>query len=250
MSKAKTGIYKIVNTENDKTYIGSSVDIDRRWKEHKSRLRHDRHGNQHLSNSWDKYGEDSFELQIIELIDKEDLVVRERYYINKLQPEYNIGDVVFDLTTEGRKKFSESGSYKSGKDHPFYGKEFSKEHRKQISKGHKGKTLSPEHRKHIAEGNKGREMKPETREKISKTVSGEQNGLHGVTGVDSPVKGENNGQAKLTVQQVKQIKELLRDTNLLQREIAEKFNTTQTRVSAISRGEDWSWIKLGDDESG
>jgi len=32
-----SGIYKITNKVNGKVYIGQSVDIERRWKEHRQR---------------------------------------------------------------------------------------------------------------------------------------------------------------------------------------------------------------------
>ena len=33
------GIYAIVNSTNDKVYIGQAIDIERRWKHHKRLLK-------------------------------------------------------------------------------------------------------------------------------------------------------------------------------------------------------------------
>ena len=45
-------IYRIRNILTGKFYIGSSIDIERRWHEHRLHLRTDRHANKHLQNAW------------------------------------------------------------------------------------------------------------------------------------------------------------------------------------------------------
>ena len=49
------GIYAIHNIKTDKYYIGQSKDIEHRWKQHKSRLKNNKHENEHLQNSYNKY---------------------------------------------------------------------------------------------------------------------------------------------------------------------------------------------------
>ena len=66
-----SGIYKIVNKIDGKYYVGSSCDIHRRWKTHIYYLTRNRHINDYLQNAWNKYGNNSFELLIVELSDKE-----------------------------------------------------------------------------------------------------------------------------------------------------------------------------------
>lgn len=80
-----SGIYCIENKKNNKRYIGSSVDIEDRFRHHKSSLRHNRHSNKHLQASWEKYGEDSFEFFIIEseISDLYELEIREDFHIEK-----------------------------------------------------------------------------------------------------------------------------------------------------------------------
>lgn len=51
------GVYQIFNIETNKRYIGSSIDVERRLKEHKRNLKAHRHSNQHLQNAWNKYEE-------------------------------------------------------------------------------------------------------------------------------------------------------------------------------------------------
>ena len=58
------GIYKITNNINNKFYIGSSKNITKRFKEHKWRLKNNKHPNNKLQNSWNKYGEENFKFEV------------------------------------------------------------------------------------------------------------------------------------------------------------------------------------------
>ena len=75
------GIYKIVNNVNKKIYIGQSININRRFREHKSKLRYDKHINRYLQNSWNKYNEENFEFDIVEECTEDLLDDREKYWI-------------------------------------------------------------------------------------------------------------------------------------------------------------------------
>lgn len=84
-------IYKIENTITKDFYIGSAVDYNyRRWL-HLHRLRKGKHHSPILQNSFKKYGEGAFLFSIVEeVLDKEKLIEREQYYIDTLNPRYNI----------------------------------------------------------------------------------------------------------------------------------------------------------------
>lgn len=45
-----SGVYQIYNTINGKRYIGSSIHIEQRFKEHLRNLRANKHANAHLQN--------------------------------------------------------------------------------------------------------------------------------------------------------------------------------------------------------
>ena len=78
------GIYKITNLINGKVYIGSSNNIYKRWNnEHKYLLNINKHFNDHLQSSWNKYGKKNFKFEIEEPCLEELLIVREDYNINK-----------------------------------------------------------------------------------------------------------------------------------------------------------------------
>lgn len=88
----KTGIYKILNTVSGKFYIGSALDINKRWRQHRNSLDNGQHRNVHLQRSWDKYGSFVFEFLVVEETLIEDLITREQHYIDTLNVcDINIG---------------------------------------------------------------------------------------------------------------------------------------------------------------
>jgi group I intron endonuclease len=75
----KCGIYCIRNIVNNKVYIGKSKDIHKRIIQHKCQLRKKYvDENQHLINSWHKYGEKSFEYFVLEFLEEDEKLVSER----------------------------------------------------------------------------------------------------------------------------------------------------------------------------
>lgn len=85
------GIYKIVNKINNKIYIGSAVHLSRRWAYHRFTMRRNKSCCRILQKAWNKYGEDNFIFEIIEIvIDKNKLLEREQFYLDVFKP-YEIG---------------------------------------------------------------------------------------------------------------------------------------------------------------
>lgn len=74
------GIYKITNKTNGKVYIGQSIDIKKRWKQHINEAKSSRQ-NTYLYNAMRKYGIDNFSFEIIEECDIKSLNEREIYWI-------------------------------------------------------------------------------------------------------------------------------------------------------------------------
>lgn len=86
----KSGIYLIVNTISGKRYVGSAINIKNRIAEHKKTLRGNRHGNKRMQNSWNKHGEHNFKFNILATCPKEYLIKMEQWFIDTINPEYNI----------------------------------------------------------------------------------------------------------------------------------------------------------------
>lgn len=80
----ESGIYKIVNVVDGKMYIGRSKNVYKRVRSHKCDLRKNRHGNQHLQNAWNKYGEENFMWEIVELCSLDIIEEKESYWIKQL----------------------------------------------------------------------------------------------------------------------------------------------------------------------
>jgi group I intron endonuclease len=84
-----SGIYQIQSIVNDKRYIGSAFHLKQRKKVHFKVLKDGRH-NRHFQNHYNKYGIEDLQFSIIEFCPKEKLIEREQYWIDRLQPEFNI----------------------------------------------------------------------------------------------------------------------------------------------------------------
>lgn len=77
-------IYKITNSINGMFYIGSTINIEKRWRHHLNELKSHCHHNMFLSRAFEKYGEESFELTYkeINVSDENELRHIEERYIN------------------------------------------------------------------------------------------------------------------------------------------------------------------------
>ena len=64
-----SGIYKIYCKSEDKSYIGKSINIEERWKQHLYELKKGNHINNKLQKVFNKYGKDNFEFSILKEID-------------------------------------------------------------------------------------------------------------------------------------------------------------------------------------
>lgn len=175
------GVYKITNIINNKFYIGSSKNIEKRLKNHFNNLKNNTHCNKHLQNAYNKYGKDAFISEILEITSEYDLRSREDYYIKKTKCYdgnigYNIAkgaigggsDYFTEETLQKLRKpkselaikhlkeaFAKNGSHKGVKNSN-YGKHWSKEWKQQQSirlKNNEGVKNSPrfKNKKHTEE---------------------------------------------------------------------------------------------------
>lgn len=107
------GIYKITNTTNGKFYIGSSVDLKKRKRDHFRELRNNIHCNSRLQNSFNKYGEDNFMFVVVEMVsERENLVTLEQHWIDTtISHDKNIGFNINRLATGGGNFGKTNGNY-------------------------------------------------------------------------------------------------------------------------------------------
>ena len=128
------GIYKITNIINNKCYVGQSTDVIKRIQKHIKTLLSGTNRNEHLQNSYNKYGTGNFTIEIIEECTKECLDEREIFWIDyykSYDPQYGYnktkggtgGNSYLEVADEECKekiknKLSES---KKGEGNPLYG---------------------------------------------------------------------------------------------------------------------------------
>lgn len=108
------GVYLIVNLQNGKKYVGSSVNMYKRYIRHFWDLKNGKHRNTHLQRAYDKYGEENFTFVALCDCEKEDLRIFEQCMIRKLNPEYNIIKVIENHLSSWSlgKKLSEEHKHK------------------------------------------------------------------------------------------------------------------------------------------
>lgn len=92
-NRDKAGIYRWVNLSNGKTYVGSSVNLTRRFKSYYSVYYLENEGKKNNSLIYRallKNGYSNFKLEILEYCESETLIEREQFYLDLIKPEYNI----------------------------------------------------------------------------------------------------------------------------------------------------------------
>lgn len=87
--KNRSGIYEIKNMVTGDTYIGSSINLEDRWRRHRRDLRKGTHHSRYLNRAWNKYGEDKFRFTVLEFLSPKDLLTQESMYLLYNCPIYN-----------------------------------------------------------------------------------------------------------------------------------------------------------------
>lgn len=204
-----TGIYEIRNITNGRIYIGSAVNISKRWREHLRQLETNRHHSKFMGRCWNKHGKDAFVFRVLENCCKEDLISKEQYYIDKLKPEYNTAQI--------------AGSQ--------LGYKHSKETRKKMSES-RLKDFSPMTGKHHTE---------ETRSKISATKTGVKLGKYNKDRVEKTAMAMRIGKNCLLEQEVKEIRRL-KKLGFTAIKIANLIGRKVWPVYDVLQGKTYRWV--------
>jgi hypothetical protein len=92
-NKDKSGVYKLINRINNESYVGSSTNISKRLREYYclNYLQNKMFEyNSRIYKALLNYGHKNFDLEILEYCDASLIICREQYYLDLLEPEYNI----------------------------------------------------------------------------------------------------------------------------------------------------------------
>ena len=146
----KNVIYKIRNLTNGKFYVGSTVDARVRFQTHRRKLRAGKHQSPHMQAAWNKYGEDCFKFEIVEVVPEgEDLLAAEQKWLDDHAGKPYCYNWAIDASAPMRgKKHTEAAKALSaerrkgkhaGENHYRYGKTVSEETRKKIGDAQRGK---------------------------------------------------------------------------------------------------------------
>jgi group I intron endonuclease len=193
----QSGIYKITNILNNHCYIGSTINITKRFSTHKYKLNNNKHHSIYLQNAWNKYNATSFTFEVLLYCDITNLIFYEQRAIDTYKPEYNIcliaGTPLGRLCSdETKKKISISKAGKKQTQEAIdkrrcsnIGKKRTEETKLKISISHTGKKMSEESIKKrldtiktlnkpvseetklkISNSNKGRKLSKENLEKM------------------------------------------------------------------------------------
>lgn len=97
-------VYRIYNTINGKSYVGSSISVQRRKYYHFNLLKRNAHPNKHLQSAYNKYGYSAFTFIILEESSNESVISREQHWLDTLWDTglYNVSKVA-GASFKGRK---------------------------------------------------------------------------------------------------------------------------------------------------
>lgn len=182
-----TGIYQIFNTVNNKRYIGSALNIEKRWRLHKFHLKIGKHHSNILQKAWNKYGDEKFKFIVLVTCPKEELIIKEQSFMNLLKPEYNICKVAYSWA----------------------GNKHSDESKLKMSLATKGKPKSEEHKAKISKlltGNKinlGKHHSEETKEKLRQKFTGTKHSEESKALMSQKLKGHKRNIGRVTSEETK-----------------------------------------------
>jgi len=219
-----SGIYTITNKMNGHRYVGSAVDLGARFSHHLHHLREEKHCNGHLQNAWNKYGEDAFLFEVVEEWEPEFLISMEQWWMNMLQPEYNIVPV--------------AGSS--------LGRKFSDETISKLSAVAKRRSFSREGRAHLSAAGKRRGFLTKKYRTGIFGLTPEQITANAKKGYANSIGKLTNkqrmeiGNKKLTKSQIHEIRHLLALGDMTQDEIAKHYPVSQSAISRIGLGRNYA----------
>lgn len=171
------GIYKITNILTGQVYIGQSVNIERRISQHKYLLKENKAHNKHLQSSFNKYGTDCFEYEIVCECEEELLNKLETKYILKFETiDKNKG---FNKNCGGDSK-RPTEEWKLNMSKKMKGRIISKETRRKLSISRTGYKATKELKKKLSECfKKSWEFDDDRKRKYSEMFTGQGNSFYG-----------------------------------------------------------------------
>lgn len=198
------GVYAVWHRDSGKVYVGSSINVERRWREHKNRLAAGTHNNRHLQRAWELYGAEAFEFALLAKCAAKTLFGREQVFIDELraaEPEYG-----YNINP--------------------------------VAESCRNRTLTDEHKRKVGDANRGRRPAPaalaaSVARRIGRKLSPEHV-ARAAAARRGKACGEAHHAAKVTDLDVTEIRRLAA-SGVSQRRIGTRFGINQATVSKIVR---------------
>ena len=146
------GVYQIYNTETGKRYIGSSINIEERLKQHRRKLKSNKHCNQHLQNAWNKYAE-YLVFEPLEYCEPDECLKLEQKYIDY----YNSANREYGYNIDAQAASA--------------GKHLSEETKQKLRERHLGKKIDPKIIEKVRQANLGKK-RPKQSETMKRKYAG------------------------------------------------------------------------------
>lgn len=171
------GVYEIVHLPTGRRYVGSSIDMRARWREHRVSLLRCTHHSIALQRAWSKYGDNEFCFRPLLICSRETTVFFEQRAIDTLRPEFNCSPTAgsqlgYRHRAETIQKMKAAAV---GRPSSFKGFRHSAESRRLISENKRGKSSGPltdRRRQRISDALKGRAVPVDRRALISASLTG------------------------------------------------------------------------------
>ena len=176
-------IYKIINVINNKFYVGSAVNYEKRKARHLWRLRRGDHANKHLQAAWNMYGESAFVFAAVQEVTVDaNLLAAENVWLHEHAGKDYCYNIAMDATAP------QTGMY--GEKNAMWGKTFiqTPQAKAKIRAASKARVQSAEEKSKRRETMRGVPQPADVRAKISATLSGEGNFWYGKTRPDHGAK--------------------------------------------------------------
>lgn len=253
--KDLSGVYRIICLDNGKQYFGETSNFGRRLGEHNYSLSRGEHRNPYLQEDYNKYGPDAFSFEVVSILDdRNEMDILEASMIADARSHelcYNIfdggrygsvSDPSFgekasirnkgmvvpperrETMSDSAKKQWENEEYRELMINSAKKQWENPEYREKMLSVHKGKKLSEEQKALLRSVNVGRKATDETKMKMSLKR-----------------RGEDNGRAKLTADQVIDMRARAAAGEDY-KDLALEYSVSKSTASSIINYKTWKYI--------
>lgn len=169
------GLYTITCLTTGKVYVGQSLNIEKRWGDHRRKLEGGKHRNRHLQRAFAARGAANFAFKVHAEIADGDMNGPETALIFALR------------ATDRHRGFNIKADGTGGP--------LAEETKQLLSKARKGRKLSPEHAAKVAKASVGRKHSEESKRAVSVKLSGREFSAEWRANISAALRGRTRSEA-------------------------------------------------------